>query len=174
MHKSPKIGTTLLGALLGIGATAAFAEPPGLDHEPAPHGAPQGEAHQGPAGYRRVAPPKGWNARPATVDRATYQHNFRAARSYHVGPYHQPAGWSARTWHFGDILPRAYWSSQYILADYWLFALEVPRPATNGCVMARMGCWSVSILARSCRLSTAFSLKAIRQPWARCAAVPTQ
>jgi Ni/Co efflux regulator RcnB len=126
MQKSQKIGTALLCALLGVGAGAAFAEPPGHDHEPAPHAAPQGEAHQGPSGYHRVAPPKGWNTRPATVDRATYQHNFRAARSYHVGPYHQPAGWSAHTWHFGDILPRAYWTSQYILADYWLFALEVP------------------------------------------------
>lgn len=27
---------------------------------------------------------------------------------------------------FGQFLPRAYWASQYILADYWLFALEVP------------------------------------------------
>ncbi len=81
MQKSQKIGTVLLCALLGVGVSAAFAEPPGHDHEPAPHAAPQGEAHQGPSGYHRVAPPKGWNSRPATVDRATYQHNFRAARS---------------------------------------------------------------------------------------------
>ena len=31
-----------------------------------------------------------------------------------------------RHWGYGDRLPRAYWTSQYILADYWLFALEVP------------------------------------------------
>jgi Ni/Co efflux regulator RcnB len=138
MGNRQKIGTAFLCALLGVAATAATAEPPGHDHEPAahgaphgeahgaPHGAPQGEAHRGPSGYHRVAPPKGWDARPTTVDRGSYQHNFRAARSFHVGPYHQPAGWVAHTWHYGDILPRPYWASQYILADYWLFALEVP------------------------------------------------
>jgi Ni/Co efflux regulator RcnB len=85
-----------------------------------------GEPHPGPSGYHRVAPPKGWNTRPATVDRGAYQHNFRAARSFHVGPYHRPAGWVAHTWHFGEILPRAYFAPEYLLADYWLFALEVP------------------------------------------------
>ncbi len=27
---------------------------------------------------------------------------------------------------YGQILPRGYWASQFILADYWLFGLEVP------------------------------------------------
>jgi Ni/Co efflux regulator RcnB len=31
-----------------------------------------------------------------------------------------------RRWGFGDRLPHAYWASQYLLADYWLFGLEVP------------------------------------------------
>ncbi len=31
-----------------------------------------------------------------------------------------------RRWGYGDHLPRAYWASQYLLADYWLFGLEVP------------------------------------------------
>jgi Ni/Co efflux regulator RcnB len=129
MRHGQKIGTTLLCVLLGIGANAALAEPPheqGHDHGPPAHAAPQGEPHRGPSGYHRVAPPKGWNARPATVDRGAYQHNFRAARSFHVGPYHRPAGWVAHSWTYGEILPRAYWTSEYILADYWLFALEVP------------------------------------------------
>ena len=31
------------------------------------------------------------------------------------------------TFKFADeILPRAYWAAPYVLADYWLFALEVP------------------------------------------------
>ena len=91
-----------------------------------PTHASQGEEHRGPNGYSRVTEPKGWNTRPATVDRGAYQHNFRAARSYHVGPYHRPSGWAAHTWGYGQILPRAYWAPQYILSDYWLFSLEVP------------------------------------------------
>jgi Ni/Co efflux regulator RcnB len=73
-----------------------------------------------------VTEPRGWNARPATVDRAAYQHNFQAARSFRVGPYHRPPGWHEHRWGYGEILPRAYWGPQYLLADYWLFALEVP------------------------------------------------
>jgi Ni/Co efflux regulator RcnB len=60
------------------------------------------------------------------VNRTAYQHNYQAARSFTIGPYHPPAGWTARRWAYGQILPRAYWASQYILTDYWLFALEVP------------------------------------------------
>jgi Ni/Co efflux regulator RcnB len=86
----------------------------------------QAEPHPGPKGYQRLTEPKGWDARPSTADRSAYQHNFQAARSYKIGPYHRPAGWRARNWAYGQRLPRAYWASQYILADYWLFALEVP------------------------------------------------
>jgi len=122
-----KIGLSLVAVFALIGAAAA-AEPEhehGGGERPAAH---QAEPHPGPSGYQRVTEPKGWNARPATVDRAAYQHNFQAARSYKIGPYHRPAGWTARRWAFGQILPRAYWASQYVLADYWLFALEVPPP----------------------------------------------
>ena len=56
----------------------------------------------------------------------TYHHNFQAARSYRIGVYHRPSGWVAHRWGYGEILPRAYWAPQYIIADYWLFALEVP------------------------------------------------
>jgi Ni/Co efflux regulator RcnB len=73
-----------------------------------------------------VTEPSGWNARPTTVDRASYQHNYQAARSFKIGAYRRPAGWVARRWAYGQILPRAYWTSSYIIADYWLFALEVP------------------------------------------------
>jgi Ni/Co efflux regulator RcnB len=97
----------------------------GGEHRPAPpHPA---EAHDGPRGYSRVAEPHGWNARPAAnFDRGTYQHNFQAARSFKIGPYHRPTGWAARRWAYGQILPRAYWAAPYLIADYWLFALEVP------------------------------------------------
>jgi len=136
MRKVQTIAAATVGALLMAAvALAADHEPDsGHEHGPAPHPAmpgpahrvSQGEPHQGPSGYARVTEPNGWNTRPAAVDRGAYQHNFRAARSYHVGPYHRPTGWVAHTWGYGAILPRAYRTSQYLLADYWLFALEVP------------------------------------------------
>jgi Ni/Co efflux regulator RcnB len=122
-------------ALIAGSAGSAFAqqhdehgEPPRAEGHPAPH-APVGhpvEPHAGPSGYQRPAAPQGWDARPKTVDRAAYQHNFQAARSYKVGPYQRPSGWVNRHWGYGDRLPRAYWGAQYLLADYWLFGLEVP------------------------------------------------
>lgn len=85
-----------------------------------------GEPHAGPHRYARVAEPKGWDHRPTSVDRHAYQHNYQAARSFRIGVYHRPAGWAAHHWGYGEVLPRAYWAAPYILADYWLFALEVP------------------------------------------------
>lgn len=86
----------------------------------------QAEPHPGPRGYPRVTEPQGWNARPGTADRSTYQHNYQAARTYRIGPYHRPPGWTERRWAYGEILPRAYWAPQYVLADYWLFGLDIP------------------------------------------------
>ena len=126
MMRKSKIGLSVpLIAVLALSGGIATAEPehgPG-GGRPAAH-AP--EPHAGPSGYQRVTEPHGWNARPSTVDRGAYQHNFQAARSFRVGPYHRPPGWTAHRWGYGEILPRAYWAAPYILADYWLFALEVP------------------------------------------------
>jgi Ni/Co efflux regulator RcnB len=121
----------MLAVVLAMAAgSAALAQEHGHEggapHAAPEHAAPRGEAHEGPRGYQRPAEPHGWDARPAQVDRAAYQHNYRAARSYHIGPYHRPAGWSAHRWGYGEILPRAYWGPQYLIGDYWLFGLEVP------------------------------------------------
>ena len=117
--------TAVLATAAGIAAGQEHrGEERGAQRAPAP----RGEPHPGPKGYQRVAEPRGWNARPATVDRDAYRHNFQAARTYHIGPYHPPRGWVAHHWGFGEILPRAYWAAPYIIADYWLFALEVPPP----------------------------------------------
>jgi Ni/Co efflux regulator RcnB len=122
-------------ALIAGSAGSAFAQqhdehgaPPHAQGHPAPHApaAHSAEPHPGPSGYQRPTAPQGWDARPKAVDRAAYQHNFQAARSYKVGPYQRPSGWANRHWGFGDRLPRTYWASQYLLADYWLFGLEVP------------------------------------------------
>jgi Ni/Co efflux regulator RcnB len=120
--------SVLLAAGMG---TAALAQEHGRESAPraAPHAAPQqprGEPHEGPRGYQRPAEPQGWNARPPQADRSAYQHNFRAARSYHIGPYRRPSGWTAHRWGYGEILPRAYWGAQDLIGDYWLFGLEIP------------------------------------------------
>jgi Ni/Co efflux regulator RcnB len=118
-----------MASALSIFGATAFAEPPRgrEDASRAEHAEPpRAEPHAGPSGYQRVAEPKGWDARPKEVDRGAYQHNFQAARSFHVGAYRRPPGWAPRHWGYGQVLPRAYWGPQFILADYWLFALEVP------------------------------------------------
>jgi Ni/Co efflux regulator RcnB len=122
-----KIALSLASALMLIGA-AAFAQEHREEH-PAPgggHPEQHAEPHPGPKGYERPQEPKGWNARPKDFDRGAYQHNFQASRSFHIGPYHRPAGWIDHRWGYGEVLPRAYWSSEYLIGDYWLFALEVP------------------------------------------------
>ena len=122
------IAVTLAAALMLAGA-AALAQPPEHrdehhDSHPAPQRAP--EPHPGPHGYDRPHEPEGWNNRPHEVDRGAYQHNFQAARAYHIGPYHRPPDWREHRWVYGEVLPRSYWAPEYLIADYWLFALEVP------------------------------------------------
>lgn len=138
MTHSTRPGRALaVAALVAAVAAPAFAQQHDehaqqRDEHAPPHAAPHGpaghpgEAHPGPNGYHRPEAPQGWDARPKTFDRATYQHNFQAARSYRVGPYQRPAGWVNRHWGYGERLPHAYWAPQYLLADYWLFGLEVP------------------------------------------------
>lgn len=122
-------GAFLTATLLLLG-TGLAAEP---EHERERERAPEprsigrpGEPHPGPSGYQRATEPPGWNARPGVVDRGAYQHNYQAARSYKIGPYHRPPGWAPHHWVYGQFLPRAYWAAPYILVDYWLFGLEVP------------------------------------------------
>ena len=131
VSRSSWLCCVLLAAGMGSTALAQEHGPAGAphaapEHAPPEHAAPHGEPHQGPQGYQRPAEPQGWNKRPPQVDRAAYQHNYSAARSYHIGPYRRPPGWTSHRWGYGEILPRAYWASQYLIGDYWLFGLEVP------------------------------------------------
>jgi Ni/Co efflux regulator RcnB len=115
-------GLAIAFALAG-GSGAAEPEHGHEAQRPAP---PHAEPHPGPRGYERAPEPRGWNARPATVDVNSYHHNFQAQRSFRIGPYRRPAGWVSHHWAYGQVLPRAYWAPQYLISDYWLFALEVP------------------------------------------------
>jgi Ni/Co efflux regulator RcnB len=128
-----KIGSSLICALALITGAVALGQErehggPGgpAMHGPPGGGHPPGEPHPGPRGYQRVGPPTGWDKRPPTVDKDAYHHNFQAARSFHIGAYRRPPGWAPHHWGYGQILPRAYWGPNYLISDYWLFALEVP------------------------------------------------
>jgi hypothetical protein len=94
--RSLMIGLTLGTALVLAGQAAVAQEHEhggGGEHGGGTHPAPHPpEQHAGPTHYQRVTEPKGWNSRPAEVDRGAYQHNFQAARSYKIGPYHRPPG----------------------------------------------------------------------------------
>ena len=135
MASALNTGWACAALALCLAGAAAAAEPERERSEPAraperagearPH-LRQAEPHPGPQGYQRPVEPQGWNARPGAVDRPGYQHNFQAARSYRIGPYQRPPGWVNHHWGYGEVLPRGYWAAQYVIADYWLFGLEVP------------------------------------------------
>jgi len=109
-------------ALAAAGAAGAAS----AQHEQERRAPEHGEPHAGPHNYARVVEPKGWDHRPASVDRHFYQHKQPGARNFRIGVYHRPGGWAPHHWVYGEVPPRAYWTAPYILADYRLFALEVP------------------------------------------------
>jgi Ni/Co efflux regulator RcnB len=138
MTRISRIGL-LAAAAFAMAASSASAQDE-QHHQAAPRAparaAPRkAEPYSGPTRYQAVTQPQGLT-RPAATERNTYQHNYQASRSYRVGPYRAPAGFRARSWAYGQILPRLYWASQYILAYYWLFNLEVPP---MGCEWVRYG-----------------------------------
>lgn len=128
MSRVAKVTQIVSVALMAAAAAGLQAQEHGHPGEHGAQGRPpaHGEPHAGPRGYERPAPPHGWDNRPHEVDRGAYQHNFQASRSYHIGVYHRPHGWVAHRWAYGEVLPRVYWAAPYILADYWLFGLEIP------------------------------------------------
>jgi Ni/Co efflux regulator RcnB len=128
MTGSLKRALCSMATLAILGGTVAVAQERERQHgEEHGQGRPAHvEPHQGPHGYQRAPEPHGWNTRPKQVDRPTYEHNYQAKRSYRIGPYHRPQGWVAHRWVHGEILPRAYWAPEYLIGDYWLFALDVP------------------------------------------------
>jgi len=84
------------------------------------------EIQREPHGYQRMEPPRGIEERPREFDRGYFAHNFQAHRGYRVGPWRAPPGYAYRRWHYGEFLPRAYWGPEFVLADFWLFGLDIP------------------------------------------------
>lgn len=134
MNTSSRLDRCLLAAALVVlplcaaipVAGAQEHRPEGRPHMSMPHmSMPREEPMRAPWGYPRMDRPRELgNARPAF--REEYRHNFRADHAFHIGPYHPPVGYAYRRWQYGQILPRPFWVSDYILNDFWLFGLDLP------------------------------------------------
>lgn len=58
--------------------------------------------------------------------RAGYWNGRADQRRYDRGRYIAPRGYYTRHWRHGDYLPRAYYSSSYIVRDYHVYHLSPP------------------------------------------------
>ena len=63
--------------------------------------------------------------RPAFRDNDDWR--WRSENRYRGWDYRPPSGYYARTWGFGDLLPRAWWAPDYQIVQWWSYGL--PRPA---------------------------------------------
>lgn len=59
-------------------------------------------------------------------DRRHYQPDWRSQQRYRGWDYHAPHGFYARSWLFGDLLPRSWWEPQYRIDDWWAYGLPIP------------------------------------------------
>ncbi|MET0497782.1 MAG: RcnB family protein [Steroidobacteraceae bacterium] len=58
--------------------------------------------------------------------RSGYIEGRRDQHRYDAGRYVVPRGYQARSWHRGDRLPPAYYSSRYVINDYRAYRLYAP------------------------------------------------
>jgi Ni/Co efflux regulator RcnB len=80
--------------------------------------------HDGRGRYDNDRRHNGWNRRDAY--RAGYVHGRVDQRRFDRGRYIAPRGFHHRHWRHGDRLPRAYYSSSYIVHDYHVYHLRRP------------------------------------------------
>jgi Ni/Co efflux regulator RcnB len=57
-----------------------------------------------------------------------FPRSFPSARRFHYRPYVAPPHFFTRLWSYGEILPRAWYGPQYLIADWWDFDLPAPPP----------------------------------------------
>lgn len=116
--------------VVACSSTGAIAQERGRAHEMAGMSGnaerSMGEPMRAPRGYNPPMRPPEVANRPRGLERPVYNHNFTAPRGYAIGPYHAPHGFRYRRYGYGEFLPRAYWTHNYFLADYWLFGLDMP------------------------------------------------
>ncbi|WP_421935082.1 RcnB family protein [Phenylobacterium sp.] len=59
-------------------------------------------------------------------DQRHYGQTYRSHQRYRGYAYRPPSGFYIRSWSYGDMLPRPWWSSQYRLNDWWSYGLPIP------------------------------------------------
>lgn len=55
-----------------------------------------------------------------------YPRQFHSPQRYRGYNYRPPPGFYSRSWVFGDILPRAWWTPDYRLNSWWDYGLPIP------------------------------------------------
>lgn len=74
---------------------------------------------------RRWDDPRRHQPRPR-YDRRRYEPIWRSPQRYRGWAYRPPAGFYARSWVFGDMLPRTWWRPDYRILDWWSYGLPIP------------------------------------------------
>lgn len=81
-------------------------------------------------GGRNDGSRNGWNrhddrGRPHW-QQGRYPPVYRSHQRYRYGYYRPPIGFYAHSWAFGEILPRGWYGSDYLLNDWWSYGLPYP------------------------------------------------
>ncbi len=61
-------------------------------------------------------------------ERGRYPPVYQSDRRFRISPYRYPRGFYNRAWVFGDILPRGWFGSDYLLGDFYDYGLPYPPP----------------------------------------------
>lgn len=69
------------------------------------------------------APPSGNHARWSP---GRYPHAYHSSHRYHWRSYRTPPGFYVHSWAYGEILPQAWFSPDYVIEDWWDFGLPEP------------------------------------------------
>ncbi len=59
-------------------------------------------------------------------DPRNYPRQWRSPQRYRGYNYRPPPGFYSRSWVFGDILPRTWWTPDYRLNNWWDYGLPIP------------------------------------------------
>jgi Ni/Co efflux regulator RcnB len=65
---------------------------------------------------------------PGRWERGRYPEVFWSPNRFHISPYRAPYGFYARSWGFGDFLPRGWFGQSYWIGDFIDYDLPYPPP----------------------------------------------
>lgn len=77
-------------------------------------------------GARQGFDHRGWEQRRPHYDRRHYPPVYRTQHRYRGPVYQPPYGFYARSWGFGDYLPRGWYAQEYRILDWWEYGLPIP------------------------------------------------